>query len=218
MLRIPTPGETSYGVADWLIWAARAMPDADMKPHYASCYGVAEARNDIAEEFLASDCDVLWMLDSDTIPPKRLSILEGIETHPIVCGAYNGFREKAGVVWHVYKLKRIDDGDKRVYGAMPPAMWGKDRFVKVDAAGSGCMLIQRQVLEALPPRPFHYEIAADGTKSTEDMVFCREVGGVTLDTQYLCRHHRAVDLLEARNCIEQRVALELQLAAQKEHR
>ena len=37
------------------------------------------ARNAIVDEFLASDCDVLWFLDSDVAPPSR--VLDLITEH-----------------------------------------------------------------------------------------------------------------------------------------
>lgn len=200
-LRIPTAEHVHWATADWFGWVTRELgSSADCAIHYSSCFGIAEARNDIVQEFLVSDCTHLWFVDSDVVPPRTLAILNKEPGHPIlpVCGPYNGFRPHIGLVWHVYQYLGVDSVRCR-YGSMPVEAWPRgNRFFHADAAGTGCMVIPRELLESLPSRPFAYELHDDGgAHGTEDIPFCRTVGGVWVDSTYVCQHLRSVNLLEA---------------------
>lgn len=62
------------------------------------------------------------------------------------------------------------------------------------------MIIQRATVEQFQrPEVFRFEHNGDGTKTTEDFVFCREVGGCVIDTQYICTHYRDVNLSDLEN-------------------
>ena len=164
----------------------------DINIHDTYSHGAAVGRNAIVRDFMKSDCDALWMIDADTVPPRNLSFVDAMEEmeYPVLCGPYKGFNEQyGGSFWHVYK--KVTD---RGYLPMPRKKWPADRFFKVDVAGTGCMLIRRNVIEEGRPDPFYLKIDSAGHVITEDMSFCKDVGGVWLDSHYVCKHERDVNL------------------------
>ena len=130
-----------------------------------------EARNLVQNQFLErSKNDFLWMLDSDVIPPP--GIVEKLLTHMrkkdvrIVGGWYKIKAEPyLPVVYH-------DDGfdDK---GIAKYRQYGNNEvgtgLAEVDAAGAGCWMVHRSVLEAVGKSPFHMK------EGGEDLLFCRKV-------------------------------------------
>lgn len=203
MIRIPTNGPIDHGTARWFAWVARALPEADIDITHTKSWGVAEGRNLMVRSFLQSDCTHLWMVDSDTVPPFSLHFLEGADAYPILAGPYRGFTG-GRIIWHVYKYIRFDrKSRKHIWGAVSERSWPTERYFRVDAAGTGCMLIQRQVFESDPPL-FQIDRYPDGTIGSEDMRWCREIRSVNpeadppwvpvIDTHFHCRHYRDADL------------------------
>jgi hypothetical protein len=204
-IRRPTNSGVDYGITRWIAWASRTFLDADMGPQYSAGLGVAEARNDMSQAFMGSDCTHLWMVDADVIPPENTALVEAAQTHPVVCGPYNGFHVDEGVLWHVYEHTRTDATGKPLYRSLYPHRWpeGKKTF-KVDAAGTGNMIIQRKVFDRLPERPFKHTVYSDGMFGGEDFGFCQDVGGVHVNVDSISRHIRDCDLLDIWNWAERR--------------
>ena len=209
-IRIPTNESVHFSLVPWLAWAARTYPNADISTLNTAGYGIAWGRNRMRDDFLTSDCTHLWMIDADTIPPTNRHLTETARDHTVVCGPYNGFNADIGVTWNVYNFKS-DDSGVPMYGIYGPAMWPSlDKPFKVDAAGLGCSIIERQTLLALHEEPFYHPINADGTYMGEDFNFCRDVGGVTIEPRCVCEHMRTVPLLVARNQLEHYLHHELE--------
>lgn len=129
------------------------------------------------------------MIDSDTVPPYSTRIMEGIDTYPALVGPYPGVTAK-GIRWHLYKKISQES-----WAPMHPKFVPKTRYFRVDAAGLGCCLLRRELLESLPVDPFEFKRASDGEWTGEDMLFGQLLGGIMCDTEYVCEHNRRASLV-----------------------
>jgi hypothetical protein len=204
MLRIPTARHIDHGTTRWYGWFRSMLPEANADIFCTKSWGVAEGRNHMVRDFLASDCEWLWMVDSDTVPPFSLHILEGCAKYPILAGPYRGFVD-GQIIWHVYQYRRWDAPNrKHIWGAINERSWPKGRYFSVDGVGAGCLLIRRDLLEAQTDPWFELDRYPDGTVGTEDLRWCREIRFVNhgaeppwvpvVDMHYVCRHYRDADL------------------------
>ena len=186
MLRIPVGREQIHGdLAEWLFWLGGN--DIDFRVHRCSA-GPSEARNEIAEEFLKSDKPYLWMVDSDTIPPRSLSLLDN------ECDVVGGWYYQYNPVVRPEPFPCVYKRTSKGYVGLSPKEWKKEPF-PVDAVGSGCMLVSRRTLEELP-EPFLYG-RKDGRRIGEDITFChRTKREIFVDPRYHCVHHRICNLDE----------------------
>lgn len=161
------------------------------------------ARNMIVEDFLATDCDILWFLDSDVVPPDN--VLDLITEHgdswdaagaPYPVFMTPGSYKNPQVVMCVYTA-----GAKGLHAASCP----QDGVAFVDGLATGCMFLKRSVLEALsqPYFEFKYDEKSKQMVEGEDLGFCRKVNelGYKFLTDYslVCKHYKLVDLLEVNN-------------------
>lgn len=147
----------------------RLMPWDDMIT--AGSTYLPDARNLVHDQFLErSKNEFLWMLDSDVIPPP--GIVETLLGHMertdvrIVGGWYRIKQEPYLPV--VYEDDGFDERGIAQYRQYSNNEVGKG-LEEVDAAGAGCWMIHRSVVEAIGKKPFHM---AEGG---EDLLFCRKV-------------------------------------------
>ena len=157
-----------------------------------------DARNSFAQTAVDKNFDYLFMMDTDmTFPRGTLAMMirhmANIkdEKPPILAGIYcnrgGDFR------WHVYKWIEEEDG------------WHSLRFplnqgvMKVDAIGTGCMLIDVGVFEVIEWPWFEYEyliFKGERDRMSEDMVFCKKAmkAGIPIyaDTDIKCGHFQSV--------------------------
>lgn len=156
------------------------------------------ARNAIVEEFLASDCDVLWFLDSDIMPPGDVLDLILENEWDLAGLPYPVFMTPTGytnmqAVVCVYE----HDGTKLVAAKVPTS-----GLKLVDGLATGCLFIRRQVFSHLS-RPF-FEFKYDDITRTmvegEDLGFVRKVNELgykfLTDFSKVCGHYKTVNLLE----------------------
>ena len=213
-LRIPTNTAPDRELVNWLAWFKERWPDADAEVHYTYSHGVADHRNIIIRGtgrkpgFLQSDCTHLCMIDSDTIPPKREDLVSqffaAAEQHPVVCGPYPGFRPDTGVFWQVFRHNGHDAMGHDRWAAMPRKRWPDEDVFKADAAGTGCMIIDKEwLLEKCKPDPFYLTRRHDGEIGTEDMNFCRDIGGVHICRNFICDHVKDMNLLQVAYLLRQ---------------
>jgi hypothetical protein len=109
---------------------------------------VDHARNMIVKEFLDDESlSRLWFIDSDILPPRECLELLGSEDD-IVAAAYD--------IWGRYTRDGLVVATPTSYVEAPesdegpfwnPAAVPEDGFYRVDAAGTGMMIIKRKVLE-----------------------------------------------------------------------
>lgn len=106
----------------------------EMVVRYMMNDGVARSRNNLAASFLETDCTHLWFLDSDIIVEARqfALLLEAIaDGLKVVAGLYP---KKQGVLDWVINFLDDQKADEK----------GR---IKLKHAGTGCLLIAREVIE-----------------------------------------------------------------------
>ena len=160
---------------------------------YPSDKPISYNRNKIVQNFLShKEFDYLMMIDGDIIPPLNILNLVDYDKDIItpVLFAYQG-----NEVLPLAVMRRKEDG---FYTPIDPR--GKNGLQEVDANGTGCMIIRRDVLEKVRS-PFLNEYDADGMKKTGlDFAFCRRAKKLGFEIWchfgYICSHHTIVDLKE----------------------
>ena len=157
---------------------------SEISPTYAN-------RNHIAQEFLKTDADYLLTIDSDTVPTKNpLNMIE--HDKDIVGGVYPAYKNDA-FIWLACRL----DTDKS-YKQYPKEY--RVGLKQVDALGTGCLLVKRKVLEAIP-MPFIDKVR-EGVGDRElghDLYFCKRAKEkgfeVWADWSIECEHYKEINLL-----------------------
>lgn len=178
-LAIPNTGVVQSELALYLFKAAHFGLVHDLfmpqeKPHDV-------ARNVIVHHFLGTDCTHLLMIDSDVIPPDNITRMVG---HDICSAWVNAYKD--GHLMPV-AMDRVKDGwkQRQTLGAGPN---------EVDAVGTGCIMVRREVFEKMPAPWFEFIKDERGMlKAGEDFSFCqkaKELGfSIQFDTNYRCVHY-----------------------------
>lgn len=150
-----------------------------------------QARNSICQAALDHKFDWCFMLDSDVVPPPD-AILRLMQYNvPLISGVYHRRSPPHG-------LPVMCRGGQFLT-SYPP-----NQVIEVDVAGSGCMLIRRDLLESMPAqdprRGKHWfdwrvdmaHMLPPGEGMSEDFTFClqaKKMGvKVLVDTGVQCRH------------------------------
>lgn len=138
------------------------------------------ARNTCAEEFLKSGQEWLWFVDTDTVfapdvLPRLLALADPVK-RPVVSAAVpiggRDPRDRTQVTgipelfWAAYRSDPV--GGLKPISVREPV----GECERVDAVGTGCVLIHRSVLEAVGPGPF-CELSSGNAVMGEDLAFCR---------------------------------------------
>lgn len=166
------------------------------------------ARNAYVEQFLDSDCDILFFLDSDIIPPERLFdlVLEHGSKWDLAGAPYPVWMQQEGfdgpqVTFTVYT-------DRGQPGKLWPAPIPEQGLDMVSGIATGCIFIRRTVLEKMskPYFEFKYDPLTRQMLEGEDLGFCRKVNELGfkffVDYTMLCHHYKRVSLLDVSNAIE----------------
>jgi len=161
------------------------------------------ARNYYVEEFLKSDCDVMWFLDADVTPPPDILDLVTDPKQPW---------EAAGAPYPIFMSGRPGDDPKIVLttylyhdgklrcGECPPR-----GVAFVDGLATGCLFLKKSVFKNLkkPYFEFIYDNETREMVKGEDLGFCEKLAaqGIRFYTDFsmVCRHRKTVDLLEMNN-------------------
>jgi hypothetical protein len=173
---IPNTGSINTELAFWLLKqkARISMPQA--KPH-------DHCRNVIANEFLATDCTHLLMVDSDVVPPN--DVVNMIDNDVPVCSAYARVNIDGELI--PIGVTKNENGYHHDY------KHSKAGLHKVDAVGTGCILIKREVFEQLERPFFRFQYDNDGILvKGEDFAFTERVKDVYFDSRYKCKHYTTV--------------------------
>lgn len=157
------------------------------------------ARNAIVEEFLKTDCDVLWFLDADVVPhPELMRIFDKYEEWELAGAPYPVFMTPAGetdpsIVFTVYK---------KYNGRMAAANVPTSGTDYVDGVATGCIFIKRHILENMPKPYFEFKYDPETRVMTEgeDLGFCKKVSEqgkqFYIDYGLACKHFKKVELLD----------------------
>lgn len=159
------------------------------------------ARNGIVEDFLATDCDVLWFLDSDVVPAPHVAELLTLHWDKWKCAGapYPIFMHHSGeaerqIVFTAYK--NVDGTGLR------PSRIPNEGQEFVDGLATGCLFIKREVFSQLqkPYFEFKYDPVTRAPVEGEDLGFCLKAAklGIQFYTDYsmVCKHYKNVELLE----------------------
>jgi hypothetical protein len=189
-------------IVQWLVKALNENTMGISVYPTMSVQPVDNARNEIVETFLKSDCTHLFFIDSDTIPPEDAiekllaldaDIASGIT--PIIELDQNRINDSSGF----YKRSNVLGMDNEL---LQPNTGIHD----MKAAGGSCLLIKRKVLEELSTPAFRFiykdchpegvSFAGKKDMMSEDYYFCAKAlgKGFTLkcDTSIMCRHQKSV--------------------------
>lgn len=156
---------------------------------YPAAKPITNNRNTIVQKFLATDCDYLMMIDSDVIPPANILNLADFDKDIITPLM---FVKQKGTLIPLF-LNRNKDG---MYDAADYLR--KTGLQEVDATGTGCIIIKREVLENIK-HPFENVYDEDGVKTLgNDFYFCQRVKKlgyrVWVHLDYVASHHSTQDL------------------------
>jgi len=176
-------GEDVRGAFMSSVVAALTSPARDLLGSFydlASGPVLSIARNTCAEEFLRSGMEWLWFVDTDTVfgpdvLPRLLALAHPVK-RPVLSAAVpvggRDPRERMAVTgipelfWAAYRSDAVG-------GLKPlPAREPLGELERVDAVGTGCVLIHRDVLAAVGPGPF-CELSEGNAVMGEDLAFCR---------------------------------------------
>jgi len=167
-------------------------------------------RNSIVKDFLKrKEYDYLLMIDSDIVPPKDLFRLADYDVDVItpVMFAFKEINDIPTVIPLV--LEHYDNNENvqnyKVEGPLPryrvrEDLDGTEGLTEVDATGTGCIMIKREVLENEELNaPFTNYFDEDGLRYEGlDLSFCRRAKDagykVFVDTDMVCSHLTELDL------------------------
>ena len=151
------------------------------------------ARNTCATALLDSGLEWLWFVDSDTVfSPQVLPALMALADpaeRPVVAAAVpitgrNPRKAAMGVpqdlFWAAFRHDEI--------GGLEPIPCGEQvaECERVDAVGTGCVLIHRSVFEAVGPGPFN-EMSSGSSVLGEDLAFCRRAAALGIPVHLASR-------------------------------
>lgn len=152
-------------------------------------------RHKIIKKFLATDNDILYMQDDDNPPIQNP--FELLKYDKDVIAVPTPGRDSRGIHWMVYQFGD-EYPDKITFKPFPQEK--RKGLQKVDAVSSGCIFIQRKVLETIK-KPFEDTFDEDGCIiNSDDMGFahkCKQAGFEEwTHWDYFCSHYKTVDLLQ----------------------
>lgn len=161
-------------------------------------------RNSIVKKFLATDNKWLLIIDSDIEPP--VNVLEELLNHNekvvgAVCwsnmGGEKGERwERFGIPYPVIMKKDLKGGWKVDKERITTS---REKLVECDAASCACVLLYREVLEAITPPWFKLLYDENGIcNAGEDFTFFDKVKSkgykVFVDKRLQCEHYKTVGI------------------------
>lgn len=165
------------------------------------------ARNAYVKQFLDTDCDMIWFLDSDIVPSERL--LDLITVH-------GDKWDMAGAPYAVWMTQAGDyPGPQLTYtvyrevnGALCPSSIPESGIDFVEGIATGCIFIKRNVIEKMqkPYFEFKYNPETREIVEGEDLGFCIKANKLGfkffVDFSMLCHHYKKVDMLDVSNFLE----------------
>lgn len=190
-------GNPEWGAYETMKAACRYVVEIGRSAASAICkenkYGVAPCRNMAVADFLADkNATHLLFVDDDVYVPRD-AIAKLLEVNrPIVGGCYPSYYNVSDLKVETY-IVAWENGKKI-------RKWFKG-VKRVDAVGTGCMLIRRNVLERMPFPWFRWgEHLIEGRyqQQSDDLDFCRRCAESGIESfahgDVRCGHIKPVDL------------------------
>lgn len=204
LIAVLNQGTNSAGLETQLIqWMLPLMETYNMtfQPSKYSYRPISNNRNMIVRDFLNGGYDILIMIDDDN--PPLSNIFELIPLNKDIIAAVTPGRDDRGIYWHVYDFSE-NYPEKIEYKRVPAER--RKGLQQVGAVSTGCIIIQRHVLETLE-RPFEDLFDEDGILiSNDDMHFCHKAKQAGFEVwahfDYICSHYKTVDLLQMLRLIQ----------------
>ena len=169
---------------------ARLVMPEGLKP-------AARARNECVAALYESECEWLWFVDHDVLPPEGALDALLLVGERVVTGVYANLKlDTDGIVKSVPLIARRDaDGDMRV--AWPP----KANVERIDRCGAGCWLIHKSVFQEVGEPWFEerpWRTAAGEEPTGQDFIFGERLEKLKIPMfvchSVVCRHKKEVDL------------------------
>lgn len=163
------------------------------------------AREAIVQEFLATDCDILWFLDSDITPAEN--VLDLITEHGDKWMA-------AGAPYPIFMGRDSNEPRKVLFTCYEEHPTGGLKLVPVipyegtafcAGLATGCLFLKREVFDLLerPYFEFKYDPITRAPIVGEDLGFCLKLKelGIPFFTDFsmVCKHQKTIDLVEVNN-------------------
>ena len=195
-IAVPTGDTVHYKVVGLLCQLLSIYKDRYVMHTYVSRKrGIGEHRNLIVKEFLATDSDYLLMIDSDNPCPNN--VLDLIELDKEVIALPTPINLNWGGVdnlyWNVFNENN------------QPIKADGEGLEKVHSAGTGVILIRRDVLEKVKHPFTTVRDKEDERMVGTDIAFCERCAKAGIDIHvhwgYKCRHYKEVDLLSLKSRI-----------------
>lgn len=210
LILIPCRGTLVEGLVKWLKYA---VPQAPFLVEWDTHHGRPEddARNGMVQRFLADPKNYthLMMIDDDIIPPPH-ALRMVLYNKPIVSAVVFTWKdgEPLGLLM---KWDEKEKGYKQDTEAINKINTG-ETLVNIDASGTGCFIVKREVYENLVSNWFRYQYDEIGKVCLgEDFSFYRrakEIGySIWVDGTVFCGHIGSIDILEVQNLLTKRKAL-----------
>ena len=190
---IPTTGNIRTELAKWLLEIVK-NPNYSFDVYITGNSTICHNRNLICRAFLKSNADWLMCIDSDVSP--SMDILDILDSGKDIIAPIN-FVWKT---WGLAPLISTKNPDGRGYVVTDPtAANSKERLVEVDATGTTCLFIKREVIEKMKPPYFMFDYDEEGRIILgEDYSFCqkaKELGyTVWIDKKYMTNHFKNTSL------------------------
>lgn len=169
------------------------------------------ARNGIVGDFLKTDCDILWFLDSDVVPTKHVLDLVVMHGDQWLCAGapYPIFMSPPGEVHRQIVITAYRGLNEKKTAIAPVTQIPFNGTAWVDGLATGCMMLKREVFDKIerPYFEFKYHRESRTPIEGEDLGFCLKMCalGIQFFTDYsmICKHYKnQIDLLEMNNyCI-----------------
>jgi GT2 family glycosyltransferase len=189
-------------VARLLHWQS-SMPPGTVSFYFSDHVSpVDRARNQIVQTFLNTPAHFthLFFIDSDTIPPH--DALERLLSHdlPFVSGLtpiakYDDEKHTWFTIDNCFVEPERDENGKATETHVPARNTG---LHKIFRCGASCMLIKREVFEALTPPYYLFDYNDEHTIHTrsEDIRFCDNAIAagfeIYAETDVVCQHYKPV--------------------------
>lgn len=163
------------------------------------------ARNGVVEDFLKTDCDVLWFLDADVVPHQ--------DTMELITEHWDKWM-LAGCPYPIWMGNKECDNEPQVFFTIYKEIEGGGlTYTKTTGKGcefvgglaTGCMFIKRGVFDLLEKPYFEFKFKPDTREMIEgeDLGFCLKVNQLGMqffvDHSLLASHYKTVNLFDVNN-------------------
>lgn len=204
-IAMPTTGHIRAETVVWIMSYAHQRLTAGFSFNIG-CIGVAVQRNTLVEEFLKSESTHLFFLDDDVVPPMDYDVFVRMTDHDkdIVTGVYPLFIKNTRIssIYYLHEGVIYDTNDdaSMQQELTSPVIGVREGLERCDAAGAGCLMIKREVIEAIPPPWFHFPpFDSRDHRVGEDIFFglrAKQYGfDMYVDWDLHCRHYKQIGWL-----------------------